>query len=327
MYRGIRICDLHNHVLLRMTYLATDRIRGGGEHVHRNRSRRIALERLIAGAVDLMVFTIYLPFRYPWSSFMDAYRWSVDSFHAFIDDSRGAIAHAGSLSDIIHAWEHDRIAAVLAVEGGHVLDGSIRNVEVLAGDKVLYLTLTHFLQNELAATSTLLPLTPDTGLLEFGRDVLCALGEHGILADLSHCSPRSFTQACAQKRTQVIVSHTGLHRLRRVRRNLTTDQMEMLAARQGVIGTIFFPPYMAPGAMKDGPGAVVKQIRHVIDLCGSTIPAIGSDFDASPFSCRGLENVSRFPSLIDRLLDEFPYATVAAVMGGNLLSLLQRTRW
>ncbi|PVH84225.1 hypothetical protein DL98DRAFT_584796 [Cadophora sp. DSE1049] len=49
---------------------------------------------------------------------------------------------------------------------------------------------------------------------------------------------------------------------------------------------------------------VAKHIRYIGDLIGYEHVGIGSDFDGMPATPRGLEDVSKYPDLVDEMLKQ-----------------------
>ena len=85
----------------------------------------------------------------------------------------------------------------------------------------------------------------------------------------------------------VVVSHTGVQGTCPGPRNLSDAHVQAIAAQGGVIGIAYFQ-----GAVCAlGTEAIVKAIRHAVDLAGVKHVALGSDFDGAirvPFDTTGL---------------------------------------
>ena len=71
---------------------------------------------------------------------------------------------------------------------------------------------------------------------------------------------------------------------------------------------------------------LMAQFLHVIDLVGVEHVGVGSDFDGVGDSLpEGMKDVSRYPNLIEALLEEeYTADQIRAIMGGNLLRVWQQ---
>ena len=65
---------------------------------------------------------------------------------------------------------------------------------------------------------------------------------------------------------------------------------------------------------------MVAHIDHVVALVGADHVGLGSDFDGVEALPAGLEDVSKLPNLVRRLLEKgYTDADVEKILGGNLL--------
>jgi microsomal dipeptidase-like Zn-dependent dipeptidase len=96
-----------------------------------------------------------------------------------------------------------------------------------------------------------------------------------------------------------IVSHTGVLGAFEHWRNIGDDALRAVAQKGGCVGVIFCPKFL--GA--DGLGAVVKHLKHIVDVCGEDTPALGSDWDGFIIPTADLCDAARLPLLTDALLE------------------------
>jgi len=73
---------------------------------------------------------------------------------------------------------------------------------------------------------------------------------------------------------------------------------------------------------------VVDHIDHVVNLVGIDHVGLGSDFDGvGPTTPVGLEDVSKFPNLIDELLNRgYDEASIQKICGGNFITLWKEVK-
>ena len=206
------------------------------------------------------------------------------------------------------------VAGLLAIEGLHALAADIANVERLYRAGFRIMGLTHFFDNAVGGSAH---GVNKPGLSVFGRDVVAAMERLEILVDLAHASPRLIHDVVATATRPVVVSHTGVKGTCARTRNLSDEQLHEIAATGGLVGIAFFPEAVC-GTDTD---AIVAAIRYASDVIGIDHVALGSDFDgavSTPFDVTGIAEISAAMSRAG-----FSTADITAVMGGNLLKLLQ----
>lgn len=209
-----------------------------------------------------------------------------------------------------------RVAALLATEGLHAIEGDLRNVDTLYAAGFRMLGLTHFFDNEVAGSAH---GVARGGLTPLGRDVVRRMEALGMLVDVAHASPRAVDDVLAMATRPVVVSHGGVQATCPGPRNLTDDQLRRIAATGGVLGI----GYWDGAVCAIGPASTARAIAHAVRVAGVAHVALGSDFDGAtrtPFDATGLAQVTQ--ALLDQGLSP---ADVAQVMGGNVLRLLRAT--
>ena len=209
-----------------------------------------------------------------------------------------------------------RVAALLATEGLHAIEGELRNVDTLHAAGFRMLGLTHFFDNEVAGSAH---GVAKGGLTPLGRAVVRRMEALGILVDVAHASPRAVDDVLAMATRPVLVSHGGVQATCPGPRNLTDDQLRRIAATGGVVGI----GYWDGAVCEIGPASTARAIAHAVRVAGVEHVALGSDFDGAtttPFDAAGLAQVTQ--ALLDQGLTP---DDVAKVMGGNVLRLLRAT--
>ena len=208
------------------------------------------------------------------------------------------------------------LAALLAVEGLHALEGTAANVDTLVDAGYRMMSLTHLHDNALGGSSTGLE---KGGLTDFGARVLDRMQAHGVIVDLAHASEALVDDVLARTDGPVVVSHTGVRGTCDSPRNLSDRHIEAIAERGGVIGVGIWERAVCGST----PAAAARAMRHVADLVGVEHVALGTDFDgtvAVPFDAAGL------PRLTAALLEAgFSAAEIRQIMGENVVRVLRRT--
>ncbi len=143
------------------------------------------------------------------------------------------LALATSAEEVRRAHAQGKIALLMGLEGGHLIDDDLSMLRSYAALGVRYVTLTHSSNNNWADSSTDKPA--HDGLTEFGRSVVREMNRLGVLVDISHVSDKTFYDALETSRAPLIASHSSCRALCNVPRNMTDDMIRALAKKGGVI--------------------------------------------------------------------------------------------
>jgi membrane dipeptidase len=140
---------------------------------------------------------------------------------------------ATTAADIRRAAGAKKIAALMGVEGGHMIDNDLAILRVFAALGVRYLTLTHSLNTTWADSSGDKPA--HDGLTAFGKDVVRELNRLGVMVDISHVADKTFFDAIEVTRAPVIASHSSARAIANAPRNMTDDMLRAVAKNGGVV--------------------------------------------------------------------------------------------
>lgn len=117
----------------------------------------------------------------------------------------------------------------------------------------------------------------DSGITDFGRDLVSALNTSRIVIDLSHVGSLTSAEVVQLSQQPVCYTHCAPSSLKAHSRNKTDEELRAIAERGGMVGVTMFPPFMAKGS-----GATLEDyvdtIEHVMNLCGEAHVGIGTDF-------------------------------------------------
>lgn len=243
----------------------------------------------------------------------------IDALESAIAYAPERLAKVRTALEIEAARADRKIGALLGIEGGHALEGSLQTLEHFARRGVRYLGLCHFSRNELCFPAYGQGRDDSTGLTPFGRDVVKKCEELGVIVDLAHINRKGFLEACAMATRPPIVSHTGVVGAFEHWRNIDDAQLRAVADKGGVVGIIFCPKFLGG----DGLEPVVRHLRHIIDVCGEDAPALGSDWDGFIVPTKDLCDAAHLPLLTDALLAaKIPVETIAKILRGNAMRVL-----
>ncbi len=193
----------------------------------------IDIPRMKAGGLDAIFFSIWIPGTVTGPT---ATRRALDQIGAV----REAVArHPNDLvlcttaDEIRAAKKSGRIAVLMGVEGGHMINNSLATLDQFYTLGVRYMTLTHTVNTEWADSSG--DKAAHDGLTPFGKKVIAEMNKLGMMIDISHVADKTFYDVLAVSQAPVIASHSSCRAICTHPRNMTDDMIKALAAKGGVI--------------------------------------------------------------------------------------------
>jgi membrane dipeptidase len=217
---------------------------------------------------------------------------------------------ATTAADIRRAASMKKIAALMGMEGGHMIDNDLGLLRIYAALGVRYLTLTHSLNTTWADSSG--DKSAHNGLAPFGRDVVRELNRLGIMVDISHVADKTFFDVLATSSAPVIASHSSCRAINNVPRNMTDDMLRALAAKGGVVHINFYEGFLDSGfARKESRLKAEEAEQNRID---DRTPKFGDRSANGPavrkINEQRIAKLGRIP--LSRLLDHFEHAVKVA---------------
>lgn len=247
-------------------------------------------------------------------------------------------ARVDEVTAIVHTG---RVAVVFDLEDSAPLDDDLDNLHVLAGLGVRTLLPSYNHANR-AGCGCL--DEEDTGLSNWGRSIVAAMNDAGIVVDGSHCSAKTGLDMCEVSARPVIYSHSCMRSVWDHPRNITDEQAKACAATGGVVGITGVGIFLGPNTptLK----AMTRHLKYAIDLVGIEHVGISSDFsfDHADFNDELLRNPELFddsytrwgpiqwmpPETLLTLGDHlagrgWSGSDIGAVLGGNFMRVADQT--
>ena len=149
---------------------------------------------------------------------------------------------ARTAADVRRCAAQGKLAAVIAIEGGHAIADDLRVLRQYFELGVRYMSLTHFNTHSWADSAT--DAAAHNGLSDFGRDVVREMNTLGMIVDVSHASDAVFDQVVALSSRPVMASHSSARALVDHPRNMTDGMYRAIAATGGVACVTAWPEYL-----------------------------------------------------------------------------------
>lgn len=319
------------------------------------------LPRLRDGGVGAQFWSVYVPALADPSGigFAALQRQQIDLARRMIARYPQALTPCRTADEVEAAMHAGRVASLLGMEGGHVIEGSLATLRAFRELGAAYLTLTHTLTTDWADAATDAPR--HGGLSPFGREVVREMNRLGMLVDCSHVAPETMTAALDTSTAPIIFSHSSARAVCDVPRNVPDPILARLPANGGVCMVTFVAGFvskataeaMAPGIaelerrsagvsdlrelrrLRDeiiaglevplpSVADVADHVEHVARVAGHEHVGIGGDYDGAVLFPVGLEDVTGYPLLWAELLARgWADAQLAALANGNVLRVMR----
>ncbi len=166
----------------------------------------------------------------------------LDALRSLAEEMPDKVALCLTAADVRRAKAAGKIAMLMGVEGGHMINDSLATLRQYARLGARYMTLTHFVHTSWADSSGQPP--EHNGLTDFGRAVVREMNRLGVVVDVSHVADKTFYDALDVSQAPLLASHSSCRSLASHVRNMTDDMITALAAKGGVIQINFHAPYL-----------------------------------------------------------------------------------
>jgi membrane dipeptidase len=235
----------------------------------RNPDGHIDIPRMREGGMNAIFFSIWIDGRIMGPPAIQKALDQIDAVHENVRRNSKDMVFCRTADDIRRAHKDGKIAALMGVEGGHMIGNDIRIVRIFGDLGVRYMTLSHFYNDEWADSSTDKPA--HNGLTDYGKDIVREMNRQGIMVDISHVSDKTFYDALEVSKAPLVASHSSCRAICNHPRDMTDDMIKALAAKGGVI-QINYEKSFIDQAYKDASdkltGGVVAQFDQLKKQCG-----------------------------------------------------------
>ncbi|KAK0076769.1 hypothetical protein PV325_004867 [Microctonus aethiopoides] len=264
------------------------------------------LPRLTAGKVGGQFWVAYTSCNSQYKDSIQLTLRQIDVIKRLIKKYPSRLQFVSDSMDIEVVWKAGRIASMIGVEGGHSVDSNLAVLRLYHELGVRYITLTHTC-NTPWADASIVNDSSVYNLTQFGKAVIREMNRLGIMIDLSHVSHNVMRHVLAVTKAPVIFSHSSAFSVCNHYRNVPDDVLQLVKKNNGIVMVNFYNEFVncdksKPATIED----VVAHINYIRNLIGIDHVGIGGDYDGVDEMPRGLEDVSKYPNLFDRLYEYRP---------------------
>lgn len=231
------VVDTHGDIL-------TDQIKSGIDLGIRQKGGNFDLIRAREGGLDVQVFSV-------WSDYTGGFALAnrqIDSLEALIRRHPDMIAKVRTAAELKSAVKQGKMAALFGVEGGHMIENKLENLDALAKRGMTYMTLTWNNSTPWSSSAYDETFKKDSlkqiGLSDLGIKIIKRMNELGVIVDLSHVGETAFYDAIRVSTKPVMASHSSVYVFHAHQRNLKDDQIRAIAKTGGVIFVNFYSDFL-----------------------------------------------------------------------------------
>jgi membrane dipeptidase len=253
--------------------------------------------RAVEGGLDALFMSIYIPAGIDEAGGARAFAHKlIDDVEALTRDHPDKFAPASCAADVLRAKEQGLIAMPLGMENGGPLEGTFDVLDEFRDRGISYITLAHSKSNHISDSSY------DTderwgGLSPFGRELIPAMNQRGVMIDVSHISDAAFWQVIELSEAPVIASHSSLrHFTPGWTRNMDDDMVRALGKNGGVIQLSFGSIFLTAEAVRysEARSAALAELRAQPDITDDDprLASFAADYLAQhPYPFANLDDV------------------------------------
>jgi membrane dipeptidase len=294
---------------------------------------QVDLPRLLDGGVRAALFAMYLD--------ADCLSYAADRCLEMRDELRKLLERGSdemrlvtTVDDLLRANSEGKFAVILHLEGAESIGEDMEMLHTLYDMGLRTLGITWSRSNIFAEGVG--NDNRDHGLSEAGIKLVQECNRIGVVLDVSHINEEGFWDVIKYSKKPVVATHSNAKALGPSQRNLSDEQIQAIAKGGGTIGINFYAGFLRADMSEDSegekPGAntppslIIDHIDHIVKLVGIDHVAFGSDYDGSIIPPAGLDDVSKFPIVIQALRDHgYSEEDIRKISSGNLIRVFQQT--
>ncbi len=209
--------------------------------------------RAVKGGLDAPFMSIYIPaaIEAAGGDSTAVANKLIDGVEAMVKLSPDKFALAYSTEAVADNFAKGLISLPMGMENGSPIAGDLANLKHFYQRGIRYITLSHSLSNHIS-DSSYDENRPAQGLTEFGKQLVVAMNDIGVMVDVSHISDLAFYDVMEYSKTPVIASHSSArHFTPGFERNMSDDMIRTLAAKGGVIFINFGSTFVSQQSLEN----------------------------------------------------------------------------
>lgn len=236
-----------------------------------------------------------------------------------------------SVDALESAMANNRFAAIAHIEGAEGISADLSSLDTLYAAGLRSIGPVWSRNNVFGhGVPFAYPSSPDAGpgLTEAGKGLVKACNQLGILIDLSHITEQGFWDVAKGSDAPLVATHSNVHAITPVARNLTDKQLAAIKETGGVVGLNFAVAFLREDGQErsdTGLATMIRHVDHMVAKVGIDGVALGSDFDGAMIPAE-IGSAEGLPKLVDAMRDAgYDSSDLDKICRANWLRVLRRT--
>ena len=202
----------------------------------------VSIPKMRQGHLGAEFMSIWVDVDWPKNDLIHRALDLIDVVNSQVARHSDSLEMARTADDVVRIHRAGKIAILMGVEGGYIIQDDLRVLDIYYQLGVRYMTLTHTKVDAIGDSSGDQPHW--NGLSDFGRQVVDRMNQLGMMVDISHVSDATFYAAVAASKAPVIASHSSCRALCNVPRDMTDDMLRAVAKNGGVVDINFYDGFL-----------------------------------------------------------------------------------
>jgi membrane dipeptidase len=278
------------------------------------------LKRFKEGGLDVQIFSVWCD-----GNKVNPNAWAnqeMDTLDAVIKRNPDKIAIVRNSKELKKAVKEGKLAAMFGVEGGHMMEDNLDNLNKMYARGTRYMTLTWNNSTSWATSAMAETTKKDSlskthkGLTDFGKQVVKRMNELGMMVDVSHVGEQTFWDVINTTTKPVIASHSNAYALCPIFRNLKDEQILAIGKNGGVIDLNFYAGFVDSTFRNK---EVKFALSHAKELDSLKKSGVQQDYALTLISEKYASEVQASKPPLSMLLDHLDY--IVKLIGVNHVGL------
>ena len=210
----------------------------------------------------------------------------------FVRERSETCVLAESVEEVLQAKREGKLAVGFHFQGTAPFEDNLAWVDVAYKLGVRHALMAYNEKNRVGCGCH---VSEDTGLTDFGRELIGEMNRVGMIVDCAHTGYRTTMETIEASRSPVIISHTNVRVLCDHPRCVWDDQIQACAAKGGVMGMTGLAGFLGEGGAT--PERIVDHIDHVANLVGPEHVGLGLDY---------VYDIESFETFVAAMPDRYP---------------------
>lgn len=293
----------------------------------KNDKLKVDLVKMYEGKLDAEIMVAYLPQgKRDDDSLLDI----TNKTFEILQEIKEQVHNNNSLAEIAYNYrdalrikKEGKKSIFLGIENGYALGKDITNLAKFKELGVVYITLCHNGDNDICDSAK--GNHEHGGLSKFGKEVVVEMNRLGIMIDISHTNEDTINDVLEISKYPIIASHSSARAICNHPRNITDEQIKLIAQKGGVIQICLYHYFLNENGEASTDDAI-KHINHIINIAGIDHVGIGSDFDGGG-EIKGCSAVNEMINLTVKMLEEsMTKEDIKKIWGGNIIRVMEKAQ-